>query len=85
MKHSVDEKLVYNKKRKGLFSTGYVLGVEIYRGYSKGNKESKALTRGIISDSNDLARMGDEYGKGVMCGVRDAANERKARKKDRPP
>ena len=85
MRYSVDEKLAYNRKRKGRFSTGYLLGVAIYRDYPKGDSVTKRNTKEIISDSNALARIGDDYGKGVMCGVRDAANERKARKKDRPP
>ena len=85
MKRSVDEKLLYNKQRKSPFSVGYVIGVTAYRDYPKSGTKYKATVRSLISNSNDLARMGDDYGKGVMCGVRDAANERKARNKDRPP
>ena len=85
MKRSVDEKLRYNESRKGMFSVGYRLAVKTYRDYPKQNAKGRKIIKELITDSNELARTGDGFGKGFMCGVRDAANERKARKKDRPP
>lgn len=35
MKRTVQEKYEYNKRRKGLFSSGYCYGVSLYRDYPK--------------------------------------------------
>ena len=80
MKHSVDEKVSYNKKKKGMFSVGYVFGVSLYRDYPKGDRELKKISESIVSEAKSMAKRGDLYSKGVMCGVRDAANERKRQK-----
>ena len=80
MSYTVDEKLAHNRKKNTLFSAGYVLGVNIYRSYPKANAKDRATVKEIISSAREGAREGDEWNKGVMCGVRDAANERKARK-----
>lgn len=81
MKRTVEEKVNYNKQRKGLFSSGYVLGVSLYEDYSKSDDEMKKMTKSIIDNSKINARNGDEFGKGIMSGYRDKANERKERLK----
>ena len=77
---TVDEKLAYNRKQNSVFGVGYVLGVNIYREYPKVNAKDKAVIKDLISSASKNARNGEQWDKGVMCGVRDAANERKARK-----
>ena len=37
----------------------------------------------IITTSKELAQKGDDLGKGVMCAVRDCAEERKAKQRRR--
>ncbi len=83
MKRTVDEKYKYNQEREGSFSTGYCLGVSLYRDYMKSDKETKAMIKEIISNSKELARKGDDLGKGLMCAVRDCAEERKAKQQRR--
>lgn len=83
MKRTVDEKYKYNQARKDTFSTGYCTGVTLYRSYIKSDGETKAMIKEIISNSKELARKGDDLGKGVMCAVRDCAEERKAKQKRR--
>lgn len=79
---TVDEKKSYHGCGfpKGEFSQGYIIGVTIYRGYGKGgtpvNKEKR---RKLIDDTKRKAMKGDPYSKGVMCAIRDCANERKAK------
>ena len=70
-----EEKVNYNKKRYKTdnFSAGYVIGVQMYHDYPKYDEKGKAEARKIIGDFNDLA-------KGIMCGIRDSANERKHKK-----
>ena len=81
MKRTVQEKYDYNNSRKSPFSTGYTLGVILYRDYTRTDNEGKKVIRDIFDSSHELARSGDEIGKGVMCAIRDCANERKARQK----
>lgn len=81
MKRTVDEKLRYNNERGGRFATGYGLGVMLYRDYLKQDNDGKAIIKGIIDTNKSLAKEGNEMGKGFMCGIRDAANERKARQR----
>lgn len=81
MKRTVQEKYDYNDKLDTPFSTGYTLGVRLYRDYPRMDKEGKKIISEIIDTSKSLARSGDEIGKGVMCAVRDCANERKSRQK----
>lgn len=84
MKLTVDEKYRYNKARNdGKFSSGYCIGVTMYKDYVKGDDEYKKIIREFVDTSKELARGGDKFGKGVMCGYRDSANERKARQKRR--
>lgn len=89
MKRSVDEKLKYNDEQKTPFSYGYRWGVRAYRKYPKVDKAERKRIRTEIDDYNKQARNGkgrsQECAKGYMCGVRDAANERKARQKGIPP
>lgn len=81
MKRTVQEKYDYNNARNSPFSTGYTLGVMLYRDYPRMDKEGKKMISEIIDTNKSLARSGDELGKGFMCAVRDCANERKARQK----
>ncbi len=81
MKRTVQEKYDYNNARKSPFSTGYTLGVMLYRDYTRMDKEGKKMISEIIDTNKSLARSGDELGKGFMCAIRDCANERKARQK----
>lgn len=80
MSYTVDEKMAYNRKKNTMFSSGYILGVNIYREYPTASGKEKAVIKDIISSAKSNARSGEEWDKGIMCGVRDAANERKARK-----
>lgn len=83
MKRTVDEKYKYNQSRKDTFSTGYCTGVNLYRSYTKSDGETKAMIKEIITTSKELAQEGDDLGKGVMCAVRDCAEERKAKQRRR--
>lgn len=78
---TLEEKLRYNSIRKTDFSFGYKLGVSIYKDYPKLNEKGKQEIKCLIDDYKDLARGGDKISKGFMCGIRDAANERKRKKK----
>ena len=77
MKRTVKEKYEYNKRRKGLFSSGYVCGVSLYRDYTKQDDEGKMLTKSLVNMASVYARDWQEFSKGIMCGYRDMANERK--------
>ena len=81
MKRTVQEKYEYNKKRKSSFSSGYCYGVSLYRDYPKQDAEGKMLTQAYINLSLAYARDGLIFCKGVLCGYRDMANERKAKRK----
>lgn len=78
---SLDEKIRYNQKRGTEFSVGYILGVKQYRSYPQKDKKGKRAAKKAIDEFLKQARGGDEFCKGIMCGIRDAANERKARRK----
>lgn len=80
MSYTVDEKMAYNRQRNTEFGTGYVFGVNIYRNYVKADSKYKAAIKEVIDSASKNARKGYKMDKGIMCGVRDAANERKARK-----
>lgn len=83
-----EEKVNYNKKRYKTdnFSAGYVIGVQMYHDYPKYDEKGKAETRKMISDYNKIASGKDrnsiatKLSKGIMCGIRDSANERKRKK-----
>lgn len=83
MKRTLKEKFEYNNARNTPFSTGYSLGVNIYNDYRKFDDEGKKIVRELIDTNKSLARDGDVMSKGFMCGVRDAANERKSKQKRR--
>lgn len=83
MSYSVDEKVKYNAERKTPFGYGYGWGVKAYRNYPKASAEEKKRIRAEIAEYKQEAKKKSRSGecaKGFMCGVRDAANERKARK-----
>lgn len=80
MRRTVDEKYEYNRKKNTPFSSGYTFGVTMYRLYSKAAAADKDNIKALIASSSENARSGDQWCKGVMCAVRDAANERKRRK-----
>lgn len=77
---TLDEKLNYNKGQKTDFSFGYCLGVDMYKNYPKDTEKGKLETKRLIDNFRELAIWGDKISKGVMCGIRDAANERKRKK-----
>lgn len=83
MKRTVDEKVKYNEQQKTPFSWGYRWGVRAYRKYPKAdNAERKRILAEIDGYKNEAVNgkgKSRECAKGFMCGVRDAANERKAR------
>lgn len=74
---SLDEKIKYNQKRGTQFSVGYVMGVKYYRSYPMKDEKGKRTVKKAIDEFSRQARGGDEFAKGIMCGIRDAANERK--------
>ncbi len=76
---TVDEKYAFNEKRKTEFGNGYCIGVTAYRNYGNCSAKDKAEQKRVFNDFARLARSGDEFGKGVMCALRDCANERKSR------
>lgn len=82
MSYSVDEKVKYNAKRKTPFGYGYSWGVKAYRNYPKASAEEKKRILAEIAAYKEEAKKKNRSGecaKGYMCGVRDAANERKAK------
>ena len=89
MKRTVDEKLQYNSAQKTAFAYGYRFGVQAYRRYPKADERHKRDISSDIDYNKRLAQTGDksresvQYAKGFMCGVRDAANERKIKQKRR--
>lgn len=79
---TVNEKKKYHGRGfpKGEFSQGYIIGVTIYRSYGKdGTPVNKEKRRKYIDETKCQAIKGDLYSKGVMCAIRDCANERKAK------
>ena len=77
MKRTVKEKYEYNKRRKGLFSSGYCMGVNLYKDYPKQDEEGKMLSQALVNVAKVRAREGQQFSKGLLCGYRDKANERK--------
>ena len=83
---TVDEKVKYNQglEKKTAFAWGYIWGVKAYRKYPTAAKAERKRILAEIDDYNKDARNGKgrarECAKGFMCGVRDAANERKVKK-----
>ncbi len=89
-KYSFEEKYQFNKARaKGCnFAAGYCLGADLYEMYPRQNAEFQNTVSEFISTARENAAAKidtdlDSWNKGVMCGYRDAANERKARAKVR--
>ena len=81
MKRTVQEKYEYNKRRGGMFSSGYCLGVSMYDDYVRQDGEGKKVYREFLDNAHGFAREGDDFSKGVMCAYRDKANERKDKRK----
>ncbi len=80
-KRTVDEKLKYNKGKESGFSHGYCAGVTFYRNYGNVPFSERPKRNADIDEMRIVAKRGYSYGKGFMCGVRDAANERKEKVK----
>lgn len=59
------------------YCNGYVTGVIAYQSYNDYDKAGKKTVKDFIAANSKAAKSGDDLAKGVMCGVRDAANERK--------
>lgn len=85
MKYSFEEKLRYNRERRkrSRFADGYVIGAELYDEYPNRTPSDKKIISDFIASARDAVRLLDdpEFDKGVLCGYRDAANERKAKAK----
>ena len=85
---TLKEKVDYSRKRSSSdqFAAGYIIGVTMYKDYPKLDDKGKAETRKMISDYNKIASGKDrnstavKLSKGIMCGIRDSANERKCKK-----
>ena len=87
MARTVDEKLEYCREKKTPFSYGYNHGVKLYRSYPNASKAERKRILSEIDGEKQNARNAKtasrEFSKGFMCGVRDAANERKAKQKNK--
>ena len=88
MKRTIDEKLKYNSGQRTAFAYGYRFGVQAYRRYPKAEKQKRDISGDIdynrrLVQTGDKSRESVQYAKGFMCGVRDAANERKSKQKHR--
>ena len=83
MKRTLNEKYNYNSTQDNDFSRGYCLGVRYYSNYgkSKAIKFDKQAHNDFIDGMKSSAIKGYKYAKGFMCGIRDAANERKEKQK----
>ncbi len=75
------EKVAYNQTQNSDFSNGYLLGVRWYGEYPKLSVQGRKTQIEVIDTIKVSAKMGDGFSKGIMCGIRDSANERKAKKK----
>lgn len=77
---SLKEKYDYNNIQSTGFSYGYCAGVRYYQGYGNSVEPvDKKKHNQYIDDMKIQAKKGRKYAKGFMCGIRDAANERKAK------
>ncbi len=76
----LEDKIKFNQKRGTQFSVGYILGVKQYRSYPQKDRKSKQTAKKAINEFSRQAKKGDEFAKGIMCAMRDCANERKAKK-----
>lgn len=77
---TLDDKIKFNQHRPNLFSVGYITGVKAYRNYLLKDRQGKQATKKAMDGFSRQAKSGDVFAKGIMCGIRDAANERKAKK-----
>ena len=77
---TLDEKYRYNLTQDSGFSHGYCTGVKYYGNYGKGAPVDKKKHNDFIDDMKVAALKGHKWAKGFMCGIRDAANERKRKK-----
>ncbi len=75
------EKVAYNQTQENGFSMGYCLGVRYYQNYGKGGAPVDKIRHNEFINGMRQAAKKHRYAKGFMCGIRDAANERKAKKK----
>lgn len=78
---TLTEKVAYNEKQNSSFSKGYLLGVRFYQGYGKNGAPVDKQKHNEFIDGMKAGAKKHSYCKGFMCGIRDAANERKAKKK----
>lgn len=81
MFRSVQEKYDYNKRRSGLFSSGYCFGVTLYNDYAKSGKPLQKSIRGFVDSAHQKALEGEEFSKGVMNAYRDMARVRSGKYK----
>lgn len=78
---TLTEKMKYNSEQKTDFAGGYCMGVRDYQSYVKSSEKDRRALKDIADTMKSIAKMGEDIGKGYMYGIRDAANERKAKKK----
>lgn len=83
MKRTLKEKYDYNKSKcsSSPFSRGYCEGVEVYLDYAGSPYCMQSNTKLYIDLQRQGAQHGNQNSKGFMCGIRDAANERKGKKR----
>ena len=79
MKYSFEDKIKYNKGRKSEFSQGYLVGATMYKDYPRLREVDRAFIRKRFDEEKIRARKGDAFAKGVVCALRDASQERKAK------
>lgn len=88
MKRTLSDKVAYNDK-KGKetgdpFAIYYGLGVIIYQQYPRNNGKYRTTVDATIKSFKRLSLTKDPYHvaayKGLMCGLRDAANDRKSKR-----
>lgn len=81
MKVSFEEKKRYNKQIETAFSYGYRMGADFYADYLKQNEKGKRSIKQLQDDMHRDAKKGDSFAKGFMCATRDAANDRKSKRR----
>lgn len=77
---TLKEKFDYNSSQKNGFSMGYCCGVKYYQSYGSCRSQADRTKRKEYIDDMKSAAKKYSYAKGFMCGIRDAANDRKAKK-----
>ena len=77
---TLTEKVAYNQTKNSGFSKGYCAGVRYYQSYGKNGAPIDKRRHNQYIDDMKAGANKYRYCKGFMCGLRDSANERKARR-----